>query len=122
MSLEHTKRNKSLVIGVTMLLALAIIGQNFIGVALASRQESDQLGLSEMDYLDPFSFEVTSYAMTRSQAADAPAATETLFMATATEPDLGTMGTLESTSGFRRPPKVWIPYKPTFRSPCVPTW
>ncbi len=121
MSLDHTKRNKSLVIGMTMLLALAVIGQNFIGVAFASRQESDQLGLSEMDYLDPFSFEVTSFAMARSQAA--PQAIEQMSMATPTESDSGTIGTLSGDSPpYRVPPKVWIPYKPTFRSPCVPTW
>ena len=63
-----------------------------------------------LDYLDPFTLTVTPLSSTEATSADP--LLETLLM-----------GSTESSSSPYVPPaKIWIPYRPTFRSPCTPSW
>lgn len=73
--------------------------------------EADEQDLMTMDYLDPFDLTVTSYSVSAAPAGEAMLSTE-MDTAVAAAP----------TSAYSQPLKVWIPYRPTFRSPCMPSW
>ena len=63
-----------------------------------------------LDYLDPFTLTVTPLSSTEATSADP--LLETLLMGS----------TASSSSPYVPPAKIWIPYRPTFRSPCTPSW
>jgi len=94
-----------------LLVAVSIIclvaGFNQIGQATAATEQDE----AAWDYLDPFTLQVLSMsAQDTAQALPSES--------------IGVTGDTGPTDvfDFATPEKVWIPERPVFRSPCVPSW
>ena len=91
-----------------MLLIAGVILCTVAGVTHTSQAMAAGDETMDMGYLDPFTLTVT-------QQTTAPAADSMLL-------DMVLMGGSESSSSDYVPPaKIWVPYRPTFRSPCTPS-
>ena len=94
-------RNKWMLLIAGVILC-AVAGFTHTSQAMAAGDETMDMG-----YLDPFTLTVT-------QQTTAPAADPIL--------DMMLLGGSESSSSDYVPPaKIWVPYRPTFRSPCTPS-
>ena len=100
------QQNKWMLVGVLVTLCL-IAGVYRIDQAAAATEQDAGL----MEYLDPFTLEVISVSSADTTNQDA---------------DLMMMGMSDITDNsvwdYAQPTKVWIPKRPVFRSPCVPSW
>jgi hypothetical protein len=75
---------------------------------LAAADEEEQ-GLMSLEYLDPFDLTVTQMTYTEQ------AGSSSLMLGLSSVEPAG------ASSSYSPPLKIWIPYRPTFRSPCVPS-
>jgi len=102
--LKGMKQHKKMMLVLAVLMIGLMAGANHIGQATAAAaQESD-----EMDYLDPFTLTTMSFND----------ASTTASMTIEPDSSIGDTDVWE----YAQPLKVWIPERPVFRSPCVPSW
>lgn len=78
--------------------------------------QTDDQNLMTIDYLDPFDLTVTPLTL----ATDRALVRDTSLLAAPASTTLSST-TFLLTSAYSQPLKIWIPYRPTFRSPCVPS-
>lgn len=97
-----TKNKWMLLIAGAILCAVA--GFTTTGQVAAAGEEPDPMS---MEYLNPFDLTVTPVSEAEPD--------QMLEMLILSDPP-------ETTSPYANPLKIWIPYRPTFRSPCVPSW
>jgi hypothetical protein len=97
------KQNKWMLMMAVAMMCL-VTGLTQLSQAAAAEEEED---LITLDYLDPFDLTVTSLIL------DAPLRLSGLGTTDVDGDDL---------SDIAVPTKIWIPVRPTFRSPCVPSW
>ena len=97
-----------------------ILIASVVFVTMTGFTQSDHLWAAEeedmmtMEYLDPFELTTSSFAVSANSTDDA--------LTTTTLSSEPTMTTMSSTSPYAQPLKIWIPYRPRFRSPCTPSW
>lgn len=99
------KKNKWTLLIVGLVLC-AVAGLTRTSQATAAEEELD---LMSMNYLDPFDLTVTAV----SAAPEKDTQLDMLVMSSTAE---------AASSPYAQPLKIWIPYRPTFRSPCTPSW
>ncbi|MCK5000348.1 MAG: hypothetical protein KAS23_12465 [Anaerohalosphaera sp.] len=111
----NKKQNKwTLLIGGLIFCAVAGFATSQLAAA-----EKDEVGLGTMDYLDPFNLTVTS--ATFSENSFGPGISLRTGSAAAPLSSNFAPSAGSSTTAVTPPLKIWIPYRPTFRSPCVPS-
>ena len=96
-----------------ILLAAAIflaVGGFTQSSRLAAAETEDDGTLVTMDYLDPFDLTVQSYFAPANSPDRVVTTSETTFVSAS------------SSAAYTQPLKIWIPYRPRFRSPCQPSW
>ena len=96
-----TQNKKMLVIAVSAIVLLAGFSLNPVTVAAEGDEELDLLL-----YLNPFDLTTTSYSIRQDNAIEI-------------------LGGIDEDGGIEDiaiPDKIWIPVRPTFRSPCLPSW
>lgn len=81
-------------------------------ITTASAAVTDEQDLMTLDYLDPFNLTVTPLTVTR----DIFGSTGLLL---SSDSDISPDDYLSSL--YVQPLKIWIPYRPMFRSPCAPS-
>jgi len=102
-----------------MLLMAALMFCAFAGFARKnSALAADKVADSDtvvMEYLDPFDLTVTTIS---ASAAESTAEIDNFLF------DSVILASSSSSiySDYAQPLKIWIPYRPVFRSPCTPSW
>lgn len=124
-SLKGMKLSNKWMILLTGVFIFAVGGFTHTSTLVAAQAEEDLL--MTMDYLDPFDLTVSSLSVSRASTggslkiAVAPASEPASAPASEPEPVSAEI-TPDSYSLYAQPLKIWIPYRPTFRSPCTPSW
>jgi len=92
------KRNRWRILVAGLILCISAGFLNTTELLAAEQQENDPMS---MGYLDPFNLTVEALVSMDTSATTEPALTG-------------------GHSEYVPPLKIWIPYRPTFRSPCAP--
>ena len=101
-----TQNKKMLVIAVAAICLVAGFGHLNPVTAAAADEELD---LFSMGYLNPFDLTVTSEPVRQ------------LSSTSSGTIESGGIGD-DSVEALAYPDKIWIPVRPVFRSPCIPSW
>jgi hypothetical protein len=94
------------------------------GSVTAADQQADDDPLT-VDYLDPFDLTVRQMVVSQNigSVTDTTSVSSSVASVTTTPAPSAVQPLIVSgptTSAYAQPLKVWIPYRPTFRSPCTP--
>lgn len=92
------------------------------GNLAAAQEDQDSAGLT-IDYLDPFNLTIQQISLSPAEVSSLSVSSAVLTPVAATAPaDALASDGVSSGSTYVKPLKVWIPFVPTFRSPCTPSW
>ncbi len=103
--LKGLKKQNKWMIPIAVVVFCVVAGFTHTSQVRAA-EEKDSVDLY---YLDPFDLTVTLMSVI-----EVPLVSDTSASTTTT--------TESASSPYVPPTKIWIPYRPTFRSPCVPSW
>jgi hypothetical protein len=119
---KRMKKQKKWAIPITGAIVCVIVILLMHPGKVAAAAQEEMLDPMTVDYLNPFDLTVRQITVSQSASTlsspvsvqSSPAMTSTSVTSSFAPP--------APTSSYAQPLKVWIPFRPTFRSPCTPTW
>jgi len=90
---------------------------------VAAADQAETLDPMTIDYLDPFDLTVRQLLVSQSvSTSGAFESAQPTAVTTVSAPLVVSESSPTPSSPYVKPLKVWIPFRPTFRSPCTPSW